>query len=156
MTDEHWMRLAIETTRRGILAGQSPFGACIVRGGELIMAAHNLVVQNTDITAHGEVTAIRLACAKLGAISLKGCEIYSTCEPCPMCFAACHWADLDRITFGASIADAAGAGFREMPISNPDMKQLGKCSIKVRGGFLREENVELFGLWMAQPGRKLY
>ena len=156
MTDEYWMRLAIEKTRQGVLAGQSPFGAVIVRGNDLVVVAHNLVVESTDITAHGEVTAIRQACAELHAIDLAGCRIYSTCEPCPMCFSACHWANLDQIIYGASIADAAATGFREMPISNHEMKRLGHCRLNVTGGLLREESVDLFRLWLQQPGRKLY
>ena len=96
MTDEHWMRLAIEKCREGIALGQSPFGAVIVRGDELVVAAHNVIWQSTDITAHAEVNAIRLACRKLNQVELRGCRIYSTTEPCPMCFSACHWAKLDQ------------------------------------------------------------
>src|SRR5258708_13996407 len=89
MTHEHWMRLAIETCRKGIDAGQSPFAAVIVRGDDLIVASHNLVWHNTDITAHAEATAIRAACHKLATINLPACRTSSTTEPCPMCFAAC-------------------------------------------------------------------
>ena len=156
MNDEDWMRMAIEETRRGIATGQSPFGACIVRGSELIVAAHNLVIQDTDSTAHGEVTAIRQACARLKTIDLAGCAIYSTCEPCPMCFSAIHWANLDRIVYGACIADADSAGFREMPISNLEMKRLGRCRLEVRGGVLREASAALFAEWLATPGHRAY
>src|SRR4051812_47796737 len=122
MTDEHWMRLAIETCRQGIEAGQSPFGACIVRGDELVVAAHNVVWQETDATAHAEVNAIRLACRKLASIDLTGCRIYSTTEPCPMCFSAIHWAKIDAIYFGTTIPDANALGFSELSISNEQMK----------------------------------
>ncbi|MGH7213163.1 MAG: nucleoside deaminase, partial [Tepidisphaeraceae bacterium] len=121
--DSHWMRIAIDACRRGIESGQSPFGAAIVRGDELVVAAHNAVWQTTDITAHAEVTAIRQACATLKTIDLSGCRIYSTTEPCPMCFAASHWARLDKIYYGASIADAQMSGFSELTISNDHMKR---------------------------------
>src|SRR3954471_17423818 len=124
MTPIDWMRLAIAKAREGIAAGQTPFGACVVRGDALIAVAHNVVLRTTDITAHAEVTAIREACRALGTIDLGGCTIYSTCEPCPMCFSACHWANLDRIVCGATIAEAARCGFRELAISNSDMKRM--------------------------------
>jgi tRNA(Arg) A34 adenosine deaminase TadA len=155
-TAEHWMRLAIAKAREGIAAGQTPFGACVVRGDYLVAAAHNVVLRTIDITAHAEVTAIRQACAALKSIDLAGCVIYSTCEPCPMCFSACHWGRLDRIIFGASIADAAACGFRELPISNEEMKRLGRSPIETEGGFLRDEALELFYEWMRQPGRRGY
>src|SRR5207237_7695379 len=102
-------------------------------------AAHNVVWQTTDITAHAEVNAIRLACRKLGTIDLSGCRIYSTAEPCPMCFAASHWARLDHIYFGAMIGDANAVGFSELSISNEQMKKLGGSRIGVTGGLLGDE-----------------
>lgn len=155
--DERWMRVAIEACARGIAAGQTPFGACVVRGADqLVVAAHNVVVLTTDITAHAEVTAIREACRALATIDLGGCTIYSTCEPCPMCFSACHWANLDRIVYGTQIADAAGCGFRELPISNEAMKRLGGSGIRISGGCLREESVQLFEAWNRRPDRRAY
>jgi guanine deaminase len=153
---EHWMRLAIEKAREGIAAGQTPFGACIVRGSEPIALAHNVVLRTSDITAHAEVIAIRDACRATRGIDLAGCVIYSTCEPCPMCFSACHWANLDRIIYGATIADAAACGFREMPISNAEIKRLGRSRIEITGAFLRDEAAELFRDWMLRPGRRTY
>ena len=154
--DERWMLLAIDTCRQGIEQGQSPFGAAIVRGDELVVAATNVVFRETDATAHAEVNAIRLACRKHDAIDLTGCTIYSTTEPCPMCFAACHWARLDRIVYGAAIADAAAAGFNELSIPNQRMKSLGGSRIEVVPGVLREQCVQLFDLWKSQPGRRAY
>jgi guanine deaminase len=150
------MRLAIAKAREGVAAGQTPFGACVVRGDDLVVAAHNVVLRTTDITAHAEVTAIRQACAALQTVDLAGCIIYSTCEPCPMCFSACHWGRLDRIVYGASIADALACGFRELPISNDEMKRLGRSPVQIEGGFLRHEALELFSEWMRQPGRRAY
>lgn len=142
--DQHFMELAIDEARRGMDAGQSPFAAVIARGDELIVAAHNLVIGNTDATAHGEVTAIRLACKRLGTVDLSGCTIYSTTEPCPMCFAAIHWARIGRIVSGATIEDAQGAGFSELPITNVQLVRLGQVPIQVVGEFLRERCLPLF------------
>ncbi|MGN6371227.1 MAG: nucleoside deaminase [Phycisphaerae bacterium] len=146
-SDADWMRLAIETTRAGLAKGQTPFGAVITRNNELVVAAHNVVWETTDITAHAEVNALRLACRKLGIVDLKGCTIYSTTEPCPMCFSAIHWGNLDRIVFGTSIADAAEAGFNELPISNFEMKERGKSRVEIVPGFLAEEAKELFRIF---------
>ena len=150
------MRLAIAKGMEGVAAGQTPFGACIVRGDEAVATTHNVVLRTTDITAHAEVTAIRESCRALGTIDLAGCVIYSTCEPCPMCFSACHWANLGRIVYGASIADAAACGFRELSISNDQMKQLGGSAVEVEAGFLRDETLELFRAWSRRPERRTY
>src|SRR5262245_39005406 len=117
MTDEDAMRLAIAACRRGIAAGQSPFGSVILGpDGQVVAEGYNTVWADTDPTAHAEVNTIRLAAGALGRIELSGCTLYSTCEPCPMCLASSHWAALDRVVFGALITDATAAGFREMPI----------------------------------------
>jgi tRNA(Arg) A34 adenosine deaminase TadA len=149
------MRLAIETTRTGLAKGQTPFGAVITRDNELVTAAHNVVWETMDITAHAEVNALRLACRKLGIIDLQGCTIYSTTEPCPMCFSAIHWANVDRIVFGTSIADAAEAGFNELPISNFEMKEKGKSRVEIVSGFLAEEAKDLFRMFK-ERGAKVY
>lgn len=154
--DAHWMRLAIETAMRGIEAGQTPFGACIVRDGRLIVAAHNTVWADTDITAHAEVVAIRRACATLKTVDLSGCVIYSTCEPCPMCFSACHWARISKIVYGATIGDARAAGFNELNIQAPEMKQLGGSTVEVVGGVLATEAAALFRRWLASGSRRAY
>ena len=149
MDDRQLMQKAIDAARDGIARGQTPFGACIAKDGEVIIAAHNLVWAATDITAHAEIVTIREACKKLGTIKLGGCTIYSTTEPCPMCFSACHWAGLDRIVFGAEIADARAAGFGELSISNSRMKELGGATMTIEGGFMRKQAVELFEIWKA-------
>jgi len=156
MPSAEMMRAAIEVAIEGVEEGQTPFGALIAREGELIVSSHNLVWSATDITAHAEVVAIREACRRLGAISLAGCEIYSTCEPCPMCFAACHWAALDRIVFGTRIEDARHYGFRELTISNREMKRMGGSKIELVEDFLREECLEPFRLWAARKDRRTY
>src|SRR5574341_2622213 len=119
------MQLAIKTAREGMAGGQTPFGSCIVRGGRVVACEHNGVWGQTDSTAHAEVQAIRAACRALKTVDLSGCDIYSTCEPCPMCFGAIHWAKLSTIVFGANVADAKALGFSELTISNQQMKDLG-------------------------------
>ncbi|MBD2040654.1 nucleoside deaminase [Microcoleus sp. FACHB-672] len=156
MTDEKFMKMAIEKAKEGLTKGPTPFGACIVKDGEVISCVHNIVWQSTDITAHAEINAIREACKKLNTIDLSGCVIYSTCEPCPMCFSACHWANISKIVYGTSIEDAQNAGFRELSISNQQMKQLGNSSIEIQGNFMKEENLEIFKEWKESKSGKLY
>jgi len=141
------MRLALEACARGIEAGQSPFGACIVRDGDVLACEHNRVWLGPDVTAHAEVTAIRVACAGLEAVHLTGATIYSTTEPCPMCFAAIHWARIDRIVYGATIDDAQRFGFNELPVSNETLKRLGGIDVRIDAGFMAGQAVELFGRW---------
>lgn len=88
-----------------------PFGAVVVRNGEIISRGHNLVVSTNDPTAHAEIVAIRRAASKLGRFDLSDCEIYSSCEPCPMCFSAIHWARIPVLYYGATREDAASIGF---------------------------------------------
>jgi len=156
MTDTELMRRAIEAAREGIAAGQTPFGACIAKGGKPVACCHNRVWKDTDITAHAEIVAIREACRKLGTVDLSGCVIYTTTEPCPMCFSACHWARISRIVFGTGIPDAQRAGFSELTISNGQMTEMGKSPVRVEGGFLRDEAAKLFEEWGRDPGRRKY
>ncbi|QTN33111.1 nucleoside deaminase [Akkermansiaceae bacterium] len=109
---EEFMGKAIELARGGMLRGEGgPFGAVVVRDGEIIGEGWNRVLATNDPTAHGEVVAIRDACAKQADFSLAGCEIYTTGQPCPMCLGAIHWARIGAIYYGFSIDDAAGIGF---------------------------------------------
>lgn len=156
MCDETYMQMAIEKCREGIAAGQTPFGACIVLNGEVVALEHNVVWHTTDITAHAEVNAIRKACKKLNTISLKGAVIYSTCEPCPMCFSAIHWAGISRIVYGAGISDASDAGFNELPISNQQLRELGKTEVDITDGVLRDEACRLFQEWKKGPASRSY
>lgn len=156
MSDEKYMRLAIEKAREGVRVGQTPFGACIVKEGEVVSCAHNVVWRTTDITAHAEVHAIRQACEKLKAIDLSGCTIYTTCEPCPMCFSACHWARISRIVFGARIEDAEEAGFSELSISNETMKKVGGSPVEIIADFMRKESQAVFQEWLHSAGKKVY
>lgn len=155
--DELFMRMAIAKAREGIACGQTPFGACIVTAqGKVAACAHNVVWLTTDITAHAEINAIRQACRDLNTIDLSGCTIYSTTEPCPMCFSAIHWAKIARIVFGASIKDAQDAGFNELTISNGLMKREGQSPVVIEEGCQRRECVELFDQWQKQGNARVY
>jgi tRNA(Arg) A34 adenosine deaminase TadA len=156
MDDAAYMRMAIGKAREGAAAGQSPFGACIVRDDQVISCEHNLVWRTPDATAHAEITAIRVACKAVDGVKLSGATIYSTTEPCPMCFAAIHWAGIARIVYGASIADAQRAGFSELAISNLDMKRLGGSKVEIVPAFLVDEAVGLFTQWLADPKHRAY
>lgn len=156
MNDEHYMLLAVEVARKGIALGQTPFGACLVKANCVLACAHNGVWANLDITAHAEVQAIRAACAELKTVDLSGCVLYSTCEPCPMCFSAAHWARVARLVYGAGIVEAQRAGFHELMITNRTLKQLGKSSIELAAGLLRDDCLELFDTWMKRADRRAY
>ncbi|NLE29797.1 MAG: nucleoside deaminase [Phycisphaerae bacterium] len=156
MDDEKFMKLAIDKAREGVDEGQTPFGACIVKDGKVVVCVHNVVWATMDITAHAEVHAIRQACGELGTINLEGCEIYATCEPCPMCFSAIHWSRISRIVYGARIADAKEIGFHELEISNQRMKEIGRSSVELVGDVLREEAIELFRYWREKNGSRKY
>lgn len=106
------MKKAISLSREKMNSNEGgPFGAVIVKDGEIIAEGWNKVTSSCDPTAHAEVTAIRNACQKLGTFSLEGCEIYTSCEPCPMCLAAIYWARIDKIYYANTRQDAAAIGF---------------------------------------------
>lgn len=156
MTPEELMRLAIEKTREGLATGQSPFGCAISRGEELLSCTHNTVVQSTDITAHAEVNALRAACRYTQQILLEGAIVATTCEPCPMCMAALHWARVATVYYGASIADAASAGFNELQVPAEKLLEIGGSKVKLVPGVLTNECRELFEQWLADEKRQVY
>ncbi len=153
--DRYWMQLALDACRQGVRLGQSPFGSCIVRDGQVLSAAHNQVRWGCDATAHAEVQAIRCACQRVGDIHLTGATIYATTEPCPMCFTAIHWARIKRIVFAARIEDAARFGFNELKVANAQLKQLGGTTVELVGDVLRAQAVQLYEYWR-QAGGKPY
>lgn len=113
-TKMDYMRLAIKQAKEGIHNGHGgPFGSVIVKNHEIIGVGHNMVLKNIDSTAHGEVVAIRNAEHKLGTFDLSGAEIYTTGEPCPMCLAACMWANISKVYYGCTIDDNEAIGFRD-------------------------------------------
>ncbi len=120
------IQLSLIGSQEGI--GQGPFGAVVVKDGKIVGQGHNNVIVNNDPTAHAEVVAIRDACKNLGTYELQGCEIYTSCEPCPMCLSAIYWAKLEKIYFGNTRNDAAEIGFddaflyKEIPLPLSERK----------------------------------
>lgn len=109
-----FMQLAIDEARLGIEQQHGgPFGSVVVKDGKVIGKGHNCVLKNNDPTCHGEVAAIRDACANIGSFDLSGCEIYTTGEPCHMCLCACMWANISKIYYGCTIEDNGEIGFRD-------------------------------------------
>lgn len=146
MTKEELMQRAIELSINSVRNGGGPFGAVIAREGEIIAEGSNGVTIYNDPTAHAEVTAIRKACEKLGTFELKGCEIYTSCEPCPMCLGAIYWAHLDKIYYANDRKDAADIGFDDDFIYQEiEVKpQYRKKSSEI---LMREEGLEAFRIW---------
>jgi tRNA(Arg) A34 adenosine deaminase TadA len=154
--DLRFMRRAIELARIGMNSGAGgPFGAVVVKDGEIVGEGYNRVLASNDPTAHGEVVAIRAACARIGSFSLEGCEIHTTGEPCPMCLGAIQWARISRIYYGFSITDAAAIGFDDREFyrqfSLPATEREVPCK-----RLAAEEARELLGEYAALPGRVAY
>lgn len=150
------MHMALREASRGMRAGQGgPFGACIVRDGVIVAVAHNRVLVSGDPTQHAEVVAIGRAARLLGTHVLTGCTIYSTTEPCPMCFSAIHWAQIDRIVFGTGIADVKRLGFNELSIANRTLKRLGRSGV-VLDQASKRECTELLTAWAAMETKTTY
>jgi guanine deaminase len=156
MNPSDLMQLAIEKCRQGIAAGQSPFGCAIARDNKVLSCSHNTVVLTTDITAHAEVNAVREACRTTGSIFLDGTIVATTCEPCPMCMSALHWARVDTVYYGATIADADGAGFNELQLPAAKLLEIGGSTVKLVPQLLPEECKALFAEWKNNPKRKVY
>lgn len=150
------MRLAIREAARNLkdMYG-GPFGACIELDGKAIAVARNTVIRD-DATCHAEVNCIRLASRLLRRFDLSGCVLYSTTEPCPMCFGAIHWARIGRVVYGSAIKDAARAGFNELGVSNAELKRLGKSRIGLYRAFLRKDCNRLFKRWCMLEERVSY
>jgi tRNA(Arg) A34 adenosine deaminase TadA len=132
-----------------------PFGAIIVKGGEIVSEGWNMVTSVNDPTAHAEVTAIRRACEKLGTFSLEGCIIYTSCEPCPMCLAAIYWARLDRIYFANTREHAAAIGFDDEHIYGEVAKPIHERVIPTIHIAMPEAEA-VFAAWQAKPDKVLY
>ena len=146
------IQLAIENVRHG---HGGPFAALVVKDGRVVGQGTNVVTSTNDPTAHAEMGAIRAACAALGSFQLDGCDLYCTCEPCPMCLGAIYWARLRQVFFGAAAGDAASAGFDDALI----YRQIGVPPPQRKIPFLtlmREEALACFRAWQEQPDRVLY
>jgi len=151
-----FMARAIELSLENVRSGRGgPFGAVVVRDGKIIAEGANNVTQLNDPTAHAEVVAIREACKKVQAFELKGCEIYTSCEPCPMCLGAIYWARPDRVYFGNTAADAARVGFDDSLIYS----ELGQPHSQRKLPMIQmmhEEALEGFRAWEISPNRVPY
>lgn len=156
MNDEFFLQKAIEMAREGMRTGQGgPFGAVIVKDGEIISATPNRVTSTNDPTAHAEVVAIREACHHLNTFQLTGCTLYTSCEPCPMCLGAVYWARPDRVVYGAFHADAAQAGFDDTFIYDELQKPREARSIPMTQ-LLRAEARHVFAEWIEKSDKSLY
>ncbi len=149
---ERAVELALEHSRGG---RNGPFGAVIARRGEIIAEGWNRVVEDNDPTAHAEIVAIREACRRLHNFSLKGCTIYTSCEPCPMCFAAIYWARLDSLYYAASGQSAENAGFDDRRIQSqlllpPEQRALKCVHLPL------DSAEEVFRNWLDNPARVAY
>lgn len=155
MTKEDFIKRAIEIASQNVAVGGGPFGAIIVKDGEIIAEGVNRVTCNNDPTAHAEVQAIREACAKLGNFELKGCEIYTSCEPCPMCFSAIYWARLDKVFFAATHLDAEKVGFDDAFIYREIKLHHQQRSIAFEEINLHEKLMP-FSLWSQKEDKAAY
>lgn len=153
--EEQFMRLAIELSIKSVNEGGGPFGAVIVKDGEIIAASANRVTINNDPTAHAEVMAIREACQKLGTFDLSGCELYASCEPCPMCLSAMYWAHIEKYYYANDQHDAAKIGFDDHFIYEELDKPVENRTLK-RVQILHEEAMEAFKLWEAKSDKTEY
>ena len=149
------MARAITLSIESAKSGGGPFGAVIVQGGKIIGEGFNQVTAKNDPTAHAEVIAIRQACAKLGVFELKDCELYTSCEPCPMCLGAIYWARLAHIYFANTAEDAAKIGFDDSFIYN-ELKLLHAQRRIPATQMMREEALAGFRAWAAKPDKISY
>jgi tRNA(Arg) A34 adenosine deaminase TadA len=156
ISPEDLMRIAIDKCREGLRRGQSPFGCAIAVGDRVIANEHNTVVLTTDITAHAEVNAIRAANRQIKDIFLEKAVVATTCEPCPMCMAALHWARVGTVYYGATIADADAAGFNVLQFPAADLLKQGGSQVKLIPGMLADECKHLFQEWLADPNHQVY
>jgi len=154
MSDQ-FMRRAIELALDNIRAGGGPFGAVIAKGARIIAEGANRVTATNDPTAHAEVVAIREACHALKNFQLEGCELYTTCEPCPMCLGAIYWARPSRVFYAAAAGDAAAAGFDDAFIYE-ELKTAHAARRIPMAQLLRDESLQIFAAWKSQPNKTPY
>jgi guanine deaminase len=154
--DKEFMRRAIELAQNGIDAGDGgPFGAVVVRGGEIIGEGCNRVTSTNDPTAHAEIVAIRQACRNLNSFQLDNCTIYTSCEPCPMCLGAIYWARPLKMYFACSREDAAAVGFDDDFIYEEIERPIEERRIESIN-FLREEGLRVFENWAKKSDKTEY
>jgi guanine deaminase len=151
-----FMRRAIALAIENIRSAQGgPFGALVVKDGSILAEGANRVTISNDPTAHAEVVAIREACRVLGDFQLPGCDLYTTCEPCPMCLGAIYWARPARVFYACLASDAAAAGFDDAFIYEELRRSLGARDLPMEQ-LLREESLSIFSLWNRQENKTPY
>jgi guanine deaminase len=154
--DNPFMARAIQLSLDNVASGQGgPFGAVIVKNGSIVAEGSNRVTSSNDPTAHAEVVAIRTACVKLGSFTLKDCDIYTSCEPCPMCLGAIYWAHIARIYFGNAAADASEIGFDDSFIYRQFAQAFPERSIPMIQ-MMRQQALAAFRAWQEKPNKILY
>ena len=150
------MQQAIQLATKNVTSGRGgPFGAVIVRDGNVISTGVNLVTATNDPTAHAEIVAIREACKLLGDFQLHGCVVYTSCEPCPMCLSALYWSRCDAVFFGNSAADAAAIGFDDAFLYQQLKVPIEERSLPMQR-MLADEALESFNAWRAKPDKIEY
>lgn len=155
-TVKGFMGMAVNEALKGMTDNEGgPFGAVIVKDGRAIARGHNRVVKTKDPTAHAEIVALRRASKKLGRFDLSDCQIYSTCEPCPMCLAAIYWARISRIYYGCTKEDAARIGFADESIDAAIKGKLSARKLRMIS-MEREGCLKLFAAWEQKPDKILY
>ena len=156
MHKHDFMRRAIQLSEEMMRAGKGgPFGAVVVKEGRIVSEGHNRVTSANDPTAHAEVVAIREACAELNTFTLAGCEIYTSCEPCPMCLSAIYWARLDKIYYANTHADAARIGFDDAFIYKEFKMSQAERSLPLEQ-LLPEEGIAAFEEWENKADKTMY
>ena len=150
------MRAAVEAAEEGVSRGEGgPFGAVIVRNGQIVSRAWNRVIREQDPTAHAEMNAIREACRTLGRFHLDDCELYTSCEPCPMCLGAIYWARLNAVYYAATREDADGVGFSDARI----YKEIASLPAERAVRFIKMDAtaaVSVMRVWQGDTGRRVY
>ena len=155
MEKQEFMRRAIQLSLESVKHGGGPFGAVIVKEGKIIAEAANRVTLDNDPTAHAEVNAIRQAARSLGRFDLSGCDIYTSCEPCPMCLGAIYWAHLDHIYYGCNRRVAADAGFddefiyQELSLAPAERQKMMEV-------LLPDESLAAFRMWKEKKDKRRY
>lgn len=155
-TVKGFMEMAVNEAFKGMTDNEGgPFGAVIVKDGRAVARGHNRVVKTKDPTAHAEIVALRRASKKLGRFDLSDCQIYSTCEPCPMCLAAIYWARISRIYYGCTKEDAARIGFADESIDTAIKGKLSARKLRMIS-MEREGCLKLFAAWEQKPDKVPY
>lgn len=155
--DREYMRMAIDLSRQSVERGGGPFGAVVVKDGQVLASGANSVTLNNDPTAHAEVSAIREACSRAGNFKLEGAVLYSSCEPCPMCLSAAYWAGIEKLYYANTREDAAAAGFDDsfiydqIPLA-PEKRSLPTLPMTI----MHPESIKVFQMWDEKEDKTEY